>query len=71
MWGERLRVATECTIEIGFHDNKAEVSDSASSLDASRHRQHQFMTGPEWVGGLGTGVCSAEAVHDCNVCTLL
>lgn len=47
-------MATESTKQIGFHRNKAEVSDSASLLVASRHRQHQYMTGPEWgVGGGG------------------
>ena len=70
MFAERLRVATECTKQIGFHDNKVEVLDSAFSLVASRHRQHQDMTGPEW-GVLGTGACSAETVHDCIVCTVL
>lgn len=49
---ERLRVAAECTKEIGFHGNKAEVLDSASSFVASRHRQHQYMTRPR----MGRGV---------------
>lgn len=46
-------MATECTKEIVFHVNKAEVLDIASSLVASRHRQHQSMTGPEEACGGG------------------